>query len=229
MAAAMKLSLLCVSTLKPRALPFLQHMAKVAKHIGAEFVLAGDLHSSEPDLCSSDFIDGVQAELRTVHSAGFIESVLDQAIGFTTGDYVLRLDDDEKCSPAMLRWLATGWYTKQDHWCFPRAALWGNSTTMLMGEFFPDWQVRLSTRAKAGGRTALHQKSPYGAGYGAPACIEHWCFLAKSAEELDATTKFYHQQMGLPEKRPSRVVMLRTYEDGLLPLDGRPVGLAEIG
>lgn len=183
----MKLSILCVSQMTERAQQFVDCMASLATDLKAEFVLA---------------VDG-----KDVHSKGYIESVLDEALAMTHGEYILRLDDDEKCSRAMEEWLYAGEFLAAGHWSFPRAHLFEDPKTMLMDPpFFPDYQTRLSIREKAGQRTRLHQTSPFGLGSGAPVCLEHWYFLVKTSEEMAERSQFYTQM---------------TYGDGPRPVDSR--------
>lgn len=170
------LSILCVSDLKHYAVPFIEEMDRLAHRLKAEFVLVQD---------------GVD-----VHSAGYIESVLDEAIAKTKGDYILRLDDDEKVSRAMERFLAREMYRRGEQWSFPRAHLWGNAQTMILEKYYwPDVQTRLSTRAKSGGYTKIHQGSPFGGGQIPFACLEHWCYLAKTYEERLEVSRRYHRIM----------------------------------
>lgn len=202
----MKLSILCVTKNEPRARSFLDELRFVALQTNAEFV---------------PVVDGVN-----VRSGGFVEDVLDDAISFTTGDYVLRIDDDEKCSPAMVEWLRTRSYEISDHWSFPRAHFWGNPRTVLLEKYYwPDIQTRLSVRAKAGGRGQLHALSPFGWGYLAPVAIEHWNFLVKSYGERVALGAAYHRlrhpdrpytPSSVEDEFPGAVTFAR-YENGQSP------------
>jgi hypothetical protein len=166
------LSILCVSDCKPRALPFIENLRALAGRLDAEFVLVQDG--------------------KDVHSAGYLESVLDEAIAMTYGDYILRVDDDEKVSPVMERWLATKEYEMSDHWSFSRVHFWGDEKTVILAKYyFPDVQTRLSVRAKAGHRKEIHAGSPWGFGTIAPAALEHHVYLVKTYEERLATAKKY--------------------------------------
>lgn len=168
------ISVLCVSDCKPRAQAFFDHFEGLAKRLGGEFVLVRD---------------GVD-----VHSKGYIESVLDEAIAMTKGDWILRLDDDEKVSKAMERWINRGSHLKYDQWSFPRAHFWGDPKTVILEKYYwPDVQTRLSVRAKSGGITRIHQPSPFGGGAIAPVCLEHWVYLVKSYEERVETGLRYQQ------------------------------------
>lgn len=181
----MYLSIVCVTKLEPFALPFLRHMEEVCELVQAQFVVA---------------IDGVPQDVRPedyekiiyVQSKGYVESVLDEAIAACDGDYVLRLDDDEKCSPAMVEWLREREYLAHDHWKFCTANLWRDSQSVpLNPPLWPDHHTRLSTKAKSGGRPYPHSGSPFGGGVLAPVIHEHHKFLVKSYETRRALARHY--------------------------------------
>lgn len=168
------LSILCVTTGRDRAQPFLEHFMELAEKLDAECVIVRDGED--------------------VHSKGYIESVLDEAIARTSGEYILRLDDDERCSPAMVQWLEAREYEKGDHFTFPRVHFWGDSQSVILEQYyFPDLQTRLSVRAKAGGRGEIHLGSPFGAGEVTRVCLEHWVYLVKTYEERCATGVHYNE------------------------------------
>lgn len=206
------LSILCVSDMKPRALPFIEELRAVADELGAEFVLVRD---------------GVD-----VHSQGYLESVLEEAIARTHGDYILRVDDDEKISPAMKRWLATKEYEMHQHWSFSRVHFWRDPHTVILAKYyFPDIQTRLSTRAMSGGRNEIHAGSPWGAGRIAPVALEHWVYLVKTYEERIETAKKYMSikfgadggavRASAIEDELTGDVQFIEYRDGEVPMRGR--------
>jgi hypothetical protein len=173
------LSVLCVTRLEAHALPFLHNLTHLAEACGAECVIAVDGDESVlPDIIKDT------TKVARVKSAGYVESVLEDAIRFTTGDYILRLDDDERASVAMANWLRHQMYTSADHWSFPRVHLWGDQRHALSTPLlWPDPQTRLSIRAMAGGRSVIHAASPFGLGQMAPCAIEHHKFLVKTLDE----------------------------------------------
>jgi predicted O-methyltransferase YrrM len=182
------LSILCVTGGEPHAARFLQEMAILAGRCGAELVLAAD------GVRARENIDGMQiaARVLTVHSAGYLESVLDDALGSCAGDHILRLDDDERASPAMAQWLADGSYRAADHWKFSRAHLWPDETRHITSlPLWPDHQTRLSRRELAGGRRSIHAGSPYGGGQLAPVTIEHHKFLVRDEAQRRAIAARY--------------------------------------
>lgn len=182
------LSILCVTVAADWARPFLEKHRDLAQGLSAEIVIAA--HGD----AAADRIRAWRLPLAaTVRgSVPMLESVLDDALTHCHRRYVLRLDDDERCSPAMVRWLAMNEYAAADHWKFPRVHLWPDTETALMtAQLFPDHQTRLSVRSKAGGRRSLHAPSPHGGGSLAPVAIQHHKFLVRSREERRRTAQRY--------------------------------------
>lgn len=166
----MTLTILCVTELGEHSGPFREQMRATAKAVGGEYVE----------------YDG--------RGAGCIEHVLDQAINWCKPGYILRLDDDESCSPALVDWLADGQYLAADHWCFPRLHLWPTVESFITSHsLYPDLQTRLSVKEKAGGRAVPHQPSPHGAGRCAAAPIVHHKFLVKPREERQRILDGYEE------------------------------------
>ena len=210
------LSVLCVSRGASFALPFVQAHDGLARRLGAEFVLVADGDAA------ADRLRTIAEPRLTVHSRGYLESVLEEALGACHGEYVLRLDDDETVSEELERWLRACCHLAGDHWKFPRAWLWRDARQFLaMPPFWPDDQTRLSVRAKAGGRSFIHAGSPFGGGEAAPGAIEHHAFLVKRREEREALVAHYDRvQPGagsafrgfyLPEELP--VLRTNTWPD----------------
>jgi hypothetical protein len=184
-----RLAILCVTRAEDFALPFLHTLAGDARDLYAQVVIAAD-GDAAAERVKSAFIP--YARIYRVASAGYIESVLDEAVGYCTGQYILRLDDDERLSPALLTWLENEHYLAADHWAFPRANLWGDEGSVLVNPpLWPDLQTRLSVKAKAGGRHGVHDGSPFGTGRVAPAAIEHHKYLVKSRAEREAQARGY--------------------------------------
>lgn len=166
------LTILCVTAGEPYAHRFIDWMRRDADVLDAEFVLIEDG--------------------RDVQSDGTIESVLDEAISRCPDGYILRLDDDERMTYDMVAWLAGGAYQAADHWAFPRANLWPTEHTYVANRpLWPDLQTRLSVKALAGGRRAVHAGSPYGTGRVAPCVIEHHKFLVRTREERERLVERY--------------------------------------
>jgi len=182
------LTILTVTRAESCVLPLIREARDSAIALGAEYVLVADGDAA------LEALEPIRPERSTpkVASAGYIESVLDEAIAFCAGPYVLRLDDDELPSTAMLEWLDAGHYAKGEHWKFPRVHLWGDRKTALVTpHLWPDSQTRLSLKNLSGSRRSIHSGSPFGGGDDCPAPIEHHKFLVKSLEERRAIVERY--------------------------------------
>lgn len=172
------LTLMTVTKQEDFAKPFLADMYNLAQSLGAQLLIGFD---GSPD---EHVNEAGHVTVVPVQSQGYLESVHDYVLMHAKGDYVLRLDDDERASEAMKVWLAQREYEKADHWRFPRAHLWRDEGTFLLSQhLWPDYQTRLSVKAKAGGRNVIHAGSPFGGGTTAPVAIEHHKFLVKSVAE----------------------------------------------
>jgi hypothetical protein len=168
----MTLSILCVTKRERHAIPFLTEFEELSEMLGAQYV---------------QIVDG-----EDVQSRGYIESVLELALKRCQGMYVLRVDDDERCSYSMLEWLRDEEYVAAPHWKFPRAHLWnGRETFIANPPLWPDHQTRLSLRHMSGGRHTVHAGSPFGGGSLAPVFLEHHKFLVKTAEERRRIAQTY--------------------------------------
>lgn len=186
------LSILCVSRLGGHAEPFVRDMQTLADDLGAEFVLGIDgyhLLPIDPDLAP-------RATRLALKSDGYIESVLDEALSVCSGEYVLRLDDDERVSPEMAVWLEVQDYFNNNHWAFPRMHLWPDAEHYIANEpLWPDLQTRLSVKDMSGGRTQIHAGSPFGTGRVAEVAIEHHKFLVRDRVERAALMAEYRAIM----------------------------------
>ena len=200
----MNLSVLCVTQLEVHALTFLGYMYEVVRDLPypAELVVAYDHQHDRSEVSVLQAllqlpINEHANPLRVVPvtSKGYIESVLEPALGMCNGAFVLRLDDDERMNRHMERWLVEGAYMVGDHWKFERAHLWGDEQHFIPAQpLWPDHQTRLSKKAKAGGRGVIHAGSPHGGGDLADGCvIEHHCFLVRSYAERRAKMDRYNK------------------------------------
>lgn len=204
------LSILCVTKCGAHSGPFLLHFAELANRLCTELVLALDNAEDTPPLAYNTTI-------YPVCSDGYIESVLDDAVDACSGKYVLRLDDDERCSPQMIDWLERGCYREADHWAFPRMHLWLDEQHYITNPpLWPDLQTRLSTKEKSGGRTRIHVGSPHGTGKVADVAIEHHKFLVKDLDERERLVAHYEslqpgagsshfQPFSVPERFADRI------------------------
>lgn len=179
------LSILCVTRLEPEVIGLLHTLSAVAYRLDTEFVVATDISNGNGRYSTRSWKTLARLDnVVEVESNGYIESVLDEAISYTCGDYVLRLDDDESIPSILFDWLATGEYRSHDNWKFSRAHLWPNEEHYITSSpLYPDHQTRLSIRSKAGSRSTIHSGSPYGGGELAPYPILHHKFLVKTLEQ----------------------------------------------
>src|SRR6185369_8814529 len=99
------LTLLCVSKAEEFSAPFLLALVETGRHLHADVVIAADGEDAYTRLAG---LRG--ARIIQVRSAGYVESVLEEALSECHTEYVLRLDDDERISPEMTVWLARGFY-----------------------------------------------------------------------------------------------------------------------
>jgi hypothetical protein len=178
----MKLSILAVTAGEPHTPRFLRHFRAVADMLSAEFVVAHD--RCEPPSCDADRYVPVQ-------SSGAIEDVLVEAHAACSGDYVLRLDDDETLSPQAILCIAEWLPVEADTrvYAFPRANLWGDQWHAISsGHLFPDVQARMMPRGREH-RTRVHEGIAPDALF--PGMILHHKFLIKSPDERRAIAARY--------------------------------------
>jgi hypothetical protein len=153
--------------------------------LSAEFVVACD-RVATPD-CDADRYIAVQ-------SSGAIEDVLVEAHSACSGDYVLRMDDDETLSAQAILSLAEWGGLQSDSrvYALPRANLWGDQWHGISsGDLFPDFQVRLMPRDREQ-RTHVHEGIIPDSLL--PGMILHHKFLLKSREERLAIAARYEKK-----------------------------------
>lgn len=180
----LKLSILIRTTRAPYAEEFLWYGRTLSNLLGAQYVVVQESGGEEAYQHADTLV--------LVSGKGLPDNIVDAGVASCRGQYVLRLDDDEKCSAGMESWLLEGGYRTEDHWQFPRAHLYQNRWTMIVTpQLWPDHQTRLSVRAKAGGLHGQHAGSPFGGGALAPCHLEHYKFVVRSYEERLARAKQY--------------------------------------
>lgn len=168
----MNLTILCISEGRAYSEPFIAEMRLAAANIAADFVHLRDGHD--------------------LHSGGYLESVLDEAVAQCPDGYILRLDDDERLPPETIAWLNAGHFQGEEHWAFPRRNLWPDRQHFIANKpLWPDLQTRLSVKAKSASRPAIHSGSPFGTGKVAPVPIDHHKFLVRPREEREALVQRY--------------------------------------
>lgn len=188
------LTIVCISKVEAFASPFLLAMQDLARRVDAEFVIGADGRTASYRAHAQFHY----ARILELNSKGWLESVHDECVEQCTTPYILRLDDDEKTSPAMTEWLMDRCYRAADHWKFPRANMWTAHTFINSPQLWPDHQTRLSVKSKATGRTSIHAGSPHGGGRVAPVAIEHYKFVVKTYIERAKIAHSYDKvQLGL--------------------------------
>ena len=181
----MNLSILTVTRGEPHSPRFLRHFRAVADMLSAEFVVAYD-RVSQP-ACDADHYIAVE-------SSGVIEDVLVQAHAACSGEYVLRMDDDESLCPTAILALY-GWCgldSDSKSYAIRRANLWGDQWhAVSSGSLFPDLQARLMPRDRET-RTTVHEGMPFDIVF--PGMILHHKFLIKSYAERAKIAERYEQK-----------------------------------
>lgn len=227
-----ELSILCVTKGEERIFPYLQRMHRHACILGAEFIVALDM--TYADLSQFTYLQTLSPVIMLVHSKGYLESVLDTALKGTKGQWILRLDDDEEMSYAMVRWLQTRQYLTHDVWRFPTAALWPNPRHFITTPpLWPDAHLRLVTWDYAKWDDKIHAASPV-RGKMAPVSILHHKYLLKSYQERREIARNYdkirlgagtgvHKPFTLPEECLEEITVAPVGK-GYVPSAGNLVG-----
>jgi len=169
-----KLSICCLTQCKPHSHKFLIAMRYLADYLDAEFVLGAD----GCEEIAREYTDRVIP----VKSKGYLESVLQEVLDFCTGDYIFRLDDDERVSNSLFNWFCDTPLTSPTY-SFRRLELYGDDQHYLAHQsLYPSVSPRLSTRQYAICKDNIHGHFvPYGEVVEQP--ILHYKFLIKTYEE----------------------------------------------
>lgn len=163
------LTVLMVTRLEQHAWMFLEAANDLADTLDAELVIGVDHPAIERGAgahvtaAAGRAVSRLAPHARIVtvdsHGAGYLEACLNQALDVCTGEYVLRIDDDERVSDGLAAWLA-GWAAgggRSPLYAFPRAALWPDDGTRIdQPPWWPDAQARLATRVLSR-RSYLHE------------------------------------------------------------------------
>ena len=178
----MILSILCVTINKyPSVGGFIEKMYTLAHGLNAEFVLGLDREKAQ----KADFrkLADIALDLKK-KDTHMQEDVLDEVIGACSGDWVLRLDDDETISPALERWIFGGSYVSGNLFTFPRIYLYPDEKHFLNNPgIFPDLQTRLGRKEFMFGCNYAHAANPNGSGVTVDYAIEHHNLLVKDLAE----------------------------------------------
>lgn len=184
----MNLSILCVTDGGEHAEPFILSMSALALILDAEIVIGLDGERAR----NAGFGEWVKNTIvLPPHDVPLQEMVSDIAVGACSGDYVLRLDDDEKVSPALRKWLMKGQFTETTY-SFPRVYMYPDKRHILSNEgIYPDLQTRLGRKDMMMGVNHIHAGNPNGAGQIMPFAIEHHKLIVKSYEQRKAIAERY--------------------------------------
>lgn len=183
----MDLSIACVTQAADYAKPFLLGMLDMAESLKAEIVFGAHGYQAVEYFHN---LEGRPFGMTTVQGE-FLEQMLDPVLHMCHGHYILRLDDDERCTPEMVEWLRSRAYHEHPSWFFPRYHLWPDDQHVITsGPCFPDFQGRLTIKEQAHRPPTLHAGQPYPA-WRAPVPFEHHAFLAKSYAERQTLTAKY--------------------------------------
>jgi hypothetical protein len=183
------LSICCVTKAADYALPLLNEMVDLAQELGAELVLGCDSFAAQS--YAHELAERICPVRAMTVQGRFIEEMLNPVLSLCTGDYILRLDDDERVPLEMKSWLAPERIRQHDSWFFPRFHVWPTRDQVITSQpFFPDFQGRLTTKDKSFRPETLHAGQPHEA-YRAPVAFEHHTFLVKTKEERRAIAAGY--------------------------------------
>jgi hypothetical protein len=166
-----------VTRCEPHAIGFISEAWILANTLNGELVLGLDRCKLPEELARLPQLKTVALE-----SKGYLESVLDKAVSACSGDYVLRLDDDETASAALENWLQDGEFA-DDVYTFPRLNLWKKGRIIRTPPLYPDYQTRFTTRTKAGGRNQIHTGCPFGTGTLINKPIVHHKFIVRDYDD----------------------------------------------
>ena len=211
----MKLSIACVTQAAPTREHLLNVLAGLAEFLEAELVWGA--HGSRA-------LEGLADQQHVVEVHGEIfEELIDPVLDRCTGDYVLRIDDDERVSAQLAHWIRSGAYLEHDSWFFSRYHLWPDDQHVIVQPpYFPDFQQRLTTRAKAYRPHTLHAASPYPA-WRAPTYLEHHCYIIEGRDERRRTiAKYEALKLGQPFN-PEDITVVFPFDDPAVivkPLEG---------
>lgn len=150
---------------------------------GWEFVLGADGRDAQ------NVAENFSTNVIPVTTGGYIETVLEDVMSRCSGDYILRLDDDEALSEALLEWILKENLTEKTYTFF-RANLW-RDTKHFIKKIWPDSQTRLTRKDCSTWSKEIHSISPHGFGVEVPKAILHYKFLVKSyPERIEIARKY---------------------------------------
>lgn len=182
----MRLSILCATQGARHAWPFIHEMLECAARCHGELLIVADGHDAWNRVTDSDLPPAILARGGLHHTMGHVAAAC-------AGEYILFLDDDERCPTGLVKWLESESYSAAPLWKFPRAWLWGDTTHFITTPpHWPDFQRRLGRRDAVVVPTEIHKgwieadtKAM------APFAIEHHKLLLHSRESREALVGKY--------------------------------------
>jgi len=215
----MSLSVLCATRAEACVRPFLAEMRPLAQACGGRFQVVLDRSESyerwttlglKGDCLVSS--DGMYLAQDGVHQA------MQEMVNECRSDYVLILDDDERCTPALVEWLKTGRYEDADFWYIARAWLYRDTKHYITSaKHWPNPALRIGRSQLVRVPTQIHAGWMDGSGQRsiAPYPLEHHKFLIRSLEERKATVERYEairEGAGMPGHYLPECVMVDVAE-----------------
>lgn len=185
----MTLSILCVTNNEYNAQPFILRMHTLATALGAELVLGLDREKAQKAKWRKLANVALDLTANTLQ-----EDVLDKAISACSGEWVLRLDDDETVSLALEGWLRIRAYEDcgASLYSFPRVYLYPDAEHILCNNgIYPDLQTRLGKKDWMYGFNTVHSGNPHGPGTTVPYAIEHHKLIARTLEQRQTIADRY--------------------------------------
>ncbi len=211
-----ELSIVCITNGESHVMPFLLKMRHAADEIGAELVIGADGEEA------MRLAQNVTNRIVTVKSKGYIESILNRVMAAAEGVWILRIDDDEEISPALLSWLKKKSYRSSPLWRIPTMALWENSDQFVVTKpLWPDVHLRLTTwQYRLGWDPKPHAPAPHHTDDIAPGAFLHYKYLLHDYDERKKVADHYesissgaghgiHKVFTLPEDVYQRLELMQ--------------------
>ena len=188
----MTLSILCITNNEYTGTGyFIERMKELSVHLNAELVLGLDREKAQtaPFRHLADVAVDVTANLLQ-------EDVMNSVLDSCSGEWVLRLDDDETVSEALHDWLKSDGYlhAKQRLYAFPRVYLYPDTKHFITNEnIYPDLQTRLGLKPLMYGFNFVHAGNPNGTGAVVPYALEHHKLLVRTLGQRREIAARYEQ------------------------------------
>lgn len=194
----MSLSVLCATRAEAVVRPFLAEMGPLAKACGGRFGVV--LDGSESYERWKDL--GLSAH--TIIAQDGVHLAMQDTVNECPTEYVLILDDDERCPQALSEWLQQRQYETADCWYISRAWLYPDRQHYITSpKHYPNFTARIGRTSGVVVPTQIHAgwiaKFPETAF--CPHSLEHHKLLIRTLEERQATVQRYEsikKDAGMP-------------------------------